>query len=67
MVPETLNILEGFDDFGTLGHNWPGALHLIAESLMLAFGDCHSFYGDPALWMCRLKLANRCLRRVFSG
>ncbi len=42
VVHETLNILEGFDDFGALGHNSPGALHLIAESLKLAFCDRHS-------------------------
>ena len=44
---ETLNILEGFDDLGSLGHNSADTLHLIAESLKLAFSDRHAFYGDP--------------------
>jgi gamma-glutamyltranspeptidase/glutathione hydrolase len=47
VVPETLNILEGFDNLATLGQNSAGALHLIVESLKLAFSDRHSFYGDP--------------------
>ena len=47
VVPETLNILEGFDDLGATGQNSAGALHLIAESLKLAFSDRHTFYGDP--------------------
>jgi gamma-glutamyltranspeptidase/glutathione hydrolase len=47
VVPETLNILEGFDTLATLGQNSAGALHLIVESLKLAFSDRHSFYGDP--------------------
>lgn len=47
VVPETLNILEGFENLGSLRHNSPEALHLIVESLKLAFSDRHSFYGDP--------------------
>jgi gamma-glutamyltranspeptidase/glutathione hydrolase len=46
VVPEALNILEGFD-LTRLGHNSPDTLHLIVESLKLAFSDRHSFIGDP--------------------
>src|SRR6266511_1043526 len=46
MVPQTLNILEGYD-LSSLGHNSPPYLHLIAEALKLAFSDRHNFYGDP--------------------
>ena len=46
MVPQALNILEGFD-LAPLGQNSPDTLHLIIESLKLAFSDRHSFIGDP--------------------
>jgi len=47
VVPETLNILEGFTDLTAMGHNSAATLHVIAESLKLAFSDRHRFYGDP--------------------
>jgi gamma-glutamyltranspeptidase/glutathione hydrolase len=47
VVPETLNILEGFNDLAALGHNSASALHRIVESLKLAFSDRHHYFGDP--------------------
>lgn len=46
VVPQALNVLEGFDLAG-LGQNSPDSLHLIAEALKLAFSDRHAFVGDP--------------------
>ncbi len=47
VVPMTLNILEGFD-LPALGHNGAEHLHVLAESLKLAFADREAFVGDPA-------------------
>ena len=46
VVPQTLNILEGFDLAG-LGHNEPAYVHHVVEALKLAFADRHRYYGDP--------------------
>src|SRR6266511_2740979 len=46
MVPQTLNILEGYD-LSSLGHNSPAYLHLIISALDAAFSDRHACYGDP--------------------
>jgi len=46
VVPETLNILEGFD-LQSLAHNSAESLHLIVEALKAAFADRHAYYGDP--------------------
>ena len=46
VVPQALNILEGYD-LAALGHNSPDYLHTVAEALKLAFADRHQFYGDP--------------------
>ena len=48
MVPAALNILEGFD-LASLGQNSPDSLHLIVESLKLAFSDRHSLLRRPSL------------------
>jgi gamma-glutamyltranspeptidase/glutathione hydrolase len=47
MLPETLNILSGFD-LRSLGHNSPEYLHLLIEALKLAFADREAYIGDPA-------------------
>ena len=41
-----LNILEGYD-LRDLGHNTPEYLHLITESIKLAFADRNRYIGDP--------------------
>src|SRR5712692_1040086 len=41
-----LNIVEGFD-LKALGHNSPDYLHVLTESLKLAFADRHEYIGDP--------------------
>lgn len=43
---QALNILSGFD-LKTMGHNSADYLHVVAESLKLAFADREAFYGDP--------------------
>ena len=43
---EALKMLEGMD-LKALGHNSPGYLHLIAETLNLAFSDREAYLGDP--------------------
>ncbi len=43
---EQLNILENFDLRG-LGHNSADYLHLMIESIKLAYRDREEFYGDP--------------------
>lgn len=43
---QTLKILEGID-LKALGHNTPGYIHTLIESLKLAFADRHTYYGDP--------------------
>jgi gamma-glutamyltranspeptidase/glutathione hydrolase len=41
-----LNILEGFD-LKALGHNSPAYLHLVTETLKLAFADRDRYIADP--------------------
>jgi gamma-glutamyltranspeptidase/glutathione hydrolase len=43
---EALNILEGFD-LKAMGHNSPQYLHLVVETVKLAFADRDRYYGDP--------------------
>ncbi|UCE20316.1 MAG: gamma-glutamyltransferase [Gemmatimonadota bacterium] len=43
---QMLNILEGFD-LNALGHNSPETIHLITETMKLAFADRAFFLGDP--------------------
>lgn len=42
-----LALIEGFD-LKALGHNSPGALHLIAESIKLSKADIYHYVADPA-------------------
>ena len=46
VVQQTLNILENFD-LAAMGHNSTLYIHVITESLKLAFADREAFYGDP--------------------
>ncbi len=46
VVPQTLNLLEGFD-VASLGHSSADHLHVLAESLKLAFADREAYVGDP--------------------
>lgn len=46
MLLQALNIVSGFD-LRALGHNSPDYIHVVTESLKLAFGDRHRYYGDP--------------------
>lgn len=46
-LPEAFTILAGFD-LRALGHNSPRYLHLVLESLKLAFADREAYVGDPA-------------------
>jgi gamma-glutamyltranspeptidase/glutathione hydrolase len=43
---QALAILDGFD-LPALGHNTAGYLHVLAESVKLAFSDRERYYGDP--------------------
>jgi gamma-glutamyltranspeptidase len=43
---EALNILEGFN-LRYMGHNSPAYLHVVTESLKLAFADRDKYVGDP--------------------
>ena len=43
---QILNILEGYD-LGALGFGSPGAVHLMAEAIGLAFADRFKYMGDP--------------------
>lgn len=45
---QALNLLEG-DDLAALEHNGAKHLHLVVESLKLAFADREAYYGDPAV------------------
>jgi len=44
---QTLNLLEGFD-LAAMGAQSADALHVIAESIKLAYADRDRYYGDPA-------------------
>jgi gamma-glutamyltranspeptidase / glutathione hydrolase len=43
---QMLNLLEG-TDLASLGHNSPAYLHLIAETVKVAFAEREAYYGDP--------------------
>ncbi len=45
-IVQILNLLQGFDLAGS-GHNSADALHVIAESMKLAFADRAAHLGDP--------------------
>ena len=47
LIIEMLNILENFDVAGQ-GFGTPQGLHLLAESLKIAFADRFEYLGDPA-------------------
>src|SRR5947208_11768982 len=46
VVPETLNILEGYD-LRSLGQNSAEYLHLVVAALDAAFSDRHAYIADP--------------------
>ena len=46
MIAQALRLIEGFD-LATLAHNGPEHLHLVLETLKVAFADREAFYGDP--------------------
>ena len=46
VLAQTLQMLEG-DDLKAYGHNSPDYLHVLSQSLNLAFSDRHHYYGDP--------------------
>lgn len=46
VVAQTLNILEGYP-LAEMQHNSADYLHLISQSLNLAFADREHYYGDP--------------------
>lgn len=46
MLLQALNILETFD-LQAMGHNSPDYVHLLVESLKLAYADRDSYYADP--------------------
>ena len=48
-VIQMLNILEGFP-LGYLGHNSAETLHIMAESMKLAYADRSEHLGDPNFW-----------------
>jgi len=43
---QTLRLLEGFD-LRRMGHLTPDCIHVMTESLKLAFADRDTYYGDP--------------------
>ncbi len=47
LLVEMLNILEGYDDLAARGAGSSASLHLIAETMKLAFADRAWFLGDP--------------------
>ena len=49
---QMLNILEGYD-LKALGHNSAETIHLLAETMKLAYADRSEFLGDPDFVMCR--------------
>jgi len=46
MLPQTLNVLAGYD-LKAMGHNSPTYIHHLTEALKLSFADRHRYYGDP--------------------
>ena len=46
MLPQTLNLLSGFD-LKAMGHNSAAYVHTLTEALKLSFADRHRYYGDP--------------------
>jgi gamma-glutamyltranspeptidase/glutathione hydrolase len=46
LVPQTLNLLEGYD-LKAMGHNSAAYLHTLVEALKLSIGDRERYYGDP--------------------
>ena len=46
VLPQVLNLLEGFD-LASMGHNSPAYLHLLIEALKLVYADRERYYGDP--------------------
>lgn len=46
VIPQTLNILAGFDLAG-MGHNSADYIHVVTEAMNLAFSDRENYYGDP--------------------
>ena len=48
-IIQMLNILEGFP-LGYLGHNSAETLHIMAESMKLAYADRSEHLGDPNFW-----------------
>ena len=45
---EMLNILEGYDDLKSLGHNSAAYLHRLVEAKRIAFADRDAWIGDPS-------------------
>jgi gamma-glutamyltranspeptidase/glutathione hydrolase len=46
VLPQALNVLEGFDLAG-MSHNSAAYLHILVEALKLAYADRERYYGDP--------------------
>jgi gamma-glutamyltranspeptidase/glutathione hydrolase len=46
MLPQTLNLLSGFD-LKAMGHNSVAYIHHVTEALKLTFADRHRYIGDP--------------------
>ncbi len=53
-IIQMLNILEAFP-LGDIGPNSANSLHLIAESMKLAFADRSKYLGDPDWWDIPIK------------
>jgi gamma-glutamyltranspeptidase / glutathione hydrolase len=47
VIAQALMFIKGFD-LASIKHNSPEYLHLVLESLKIAFADREAFYGDPA-------------------
>jgi gamma-glutamyltranspeptidase/glutathione hydrolase len=46
VLVQMLNLLDGVD-LKALGHNSPGYLHRLVETVKVAFADREAYYGDP--------------------
>jgi gamma-glutamyltranspeptidase/glutathione hydrolase len=46
VLPQVLNLLEGFD-LAAMPHNGSAHLHLLIEALKLVYADRERYYGDP--------------------